>query len=558
MTRPRSMPAAPAAFLFLLLAFPLSAQEAPAASEVPEVRLPDLEEEVGSVAPRDVEAPLPAFPALPLPADEPPLPADRELAIPESAYRTEATLDTAARTALRETFTEASVGTGLWDAISANLSIYRPGSDPSFSMTFSHDMKDGFAFRDPGRGFSERRTALNGRVRGAFGERDSWTLSASFLDEAAGLQGRSDDFYGVSHRWFDVAGGYERTLGSALRGSLEAFATAGFSSAGRALELAQAAPAGLLNVDEISATPGAGLALRYRTFDLTLQGAYDFRGLFGLPDGAEPLDRLSHHGRADLSARWTPSSSLELGAAVGWAASTSFPLLVPFRLSADAGLGGAAALSVEGGLRTDTVRLAGLWRGNPYLDVGVLPPDDARWYAKSKLDFFLVPGLTVGGGAEWALSLDGGGRAVPVWVDDSRALFDYSIEEYATLLTRVGLRWALGGASLSASWEADWLDAPVVGEAQRLKGELEYRDRNEAFGGACSASADFSGLLFGSPSFQVPVLSANGFVRLSPEIRFIAELVDIFAAFLGEDGRTRWAPYLTSGFQASARILISL
>lgn len=553
MMRPRYRNAALVAAA-LLCALPAFADDpVTTSSGVPEVRLPDMEEEARSVAPRDVEAPLPPSGLLPLPSVEPPLPPERELAIPESAYRTEATLDTSARTALGETFTEASVGAGLWDAISANLSIYRPGADPSFSMTFAHDSKDGFAFHEAGQGFYERRTALSGRVRGAFDQSNAWGFSAGFSDEAVGLQGKSTDFYGVSHRYFDVRGDYKRLLGSALGGSLDAVAVVKAYSASRAFELAASSPSGILGVDELSATPSAALSLRYQKLALTLNGEYDFRGLFGLADGVAPLDRITHRGRADLSGQWEVSSSLDLKAAVGFASSSSFPVLVPFSLAADAGLGGLASLSFEGGLRSEVSRFASLWRDNPYLDIGTLPPDDARWFAGAKVDFFLVPGLTAVVGADWAKSLSGGGRVVPSYVAGSRALYAYSVAEYHTFQSKLGLRWLKGPVSFSARWESDWLDAPVVGEAQRLKAELEYRERNEAFGGAFSGSLGFSG-----SGLSAPVIDASGFVRLSPEIRFIAEFSDVAAAFLGTEGRTRWAPYLTSGFQASARILISL
>jgi hypothetical protein len=394
---------------------------------------------------------------------------------------------------------------------------------------------------------------LNGRVRGAFGEIDSWAFSASFLDEATGLQGRSVDFYGVSHRYLDVRGDYKRELGTAFGGALETHAAVKTASASRALEVAQNAPAGVLNVDELTAAPSAGLAWRRGQYAVSLDGEYAFRGLAGLDEGEQPHDRTSQRVRTDLSAQWDVSSSLGLKAAFGLASSSSFPVLVPFVLSADAGLGGLASVSFDGGLRADPSLFSGEWRANPYLDVGELPPDDARWFAETKVDFFLIPGLIARVGADWAMSLPGGGRVAPVWVDDARALYSYTIEDYHTFLSRLGLRWVKGGASVSASWEADWLDAPVAGRPQRLKTEMEYRDRNEAFGGAFSASLGFSG-----SSVDAPVLDASGFVRLSPEIRFIAEIRDAAAAFQGKDGRSLWAPYLSSGFQASARILISL
>lgn len=551
MMRRRCLSAAfAAALLFVPAAFSQDAVDA----GVPQVRLPDMDEEVRGVVPRDVEAPLPAAAPLPLPDAVPPLPAERELSIPESAYRTEATLDTSPRTALGETFTEASVGAGLWDAVSAALSIYRPGADPSFSMTFSHDAMDGFAYRDAGEGFYERRTALSGRVRGAFDALSSWGFSAGFVDEAHGLQGQSADFYGVAHRYFDVRGDLKRGLGSLFGGTLDAYASVDFGSASRALELAVDAPsAGAVGVDEVNVAPRAGLSLRYRSFAIRLDGEYGFRGLFGLADGVAPEDRVSHRGRADLSAQWDASSSLALKAAVGFASSTSFLALVPFSVAADAGIGGVASLSIDGGLKTEAKRYASAWKENPYLDIVSLPQDDARWYSRAKLDLFLVPGLTVRAASDWALSLPGAGRIVPSWDNGARALYLFDVQEYHTLGSSFGIRWVKGGASLSASWESDWLDAPVSGDEQRFKADIEYRERNEGFGGAASATFGLSG-----GTFSVPTLDASGFVRLSPEIRLIAEFRDIASAFLGEEGRVRWAPYLTSGFQASARILISL
>jgi hypothetical protein len=333
MMRPRILQGACVAFLFCSM--PLTAQDATTADAgAPEVRLPDMEVEVGSVAPKDVEAPLPPSTPLPLPSNAPPLPPDVEPTIPESAYRTEATLDTSPRAALGETFSEASVGAGLWDAVSASLSIYRPGSDPSFSMTFSHDMKDGFAFREKGEGFSERRTSLSGRVRGVSDELGSWAFSAGFLDEATGLQGRSADFYGVSHRYLDLRGDYKRTLGDLFGGSLESRASVAALSASRSLDVSSDSPSGVLNVDELSAAPSVGLSWSRGPYALGLDGQYDFRGLLGLDDGDDPNDRSSQRIRTDLtgqwgcprpSVSWPPSASPPRPASPPWSPSASRP-----------------------------------------------------------------------------------------------------------------------------------------------------------------------------------------------------------------------------------------
>jgi hypothetical protein len=548
-----------AAFAFAALSWcfaaSAAAQSSAAADPVPELRLPDLTEDARGIAPGALEAPLPDAPPLPPPEFEPPLPAVREDAIPASAYRTEATLDTSDRPGLGETFTEASIGAGLWSGISAALSIYRPLSDPSFGMTFSHDSLDGFAFHEPGTGFYERRTALSGRVRGEGAGIDAWSFTAAFEDRAAGLQGNSVDFSGVAHRYIDVSGSYRRRVGGLFGGDLGLEASGSAAAASRSLEIAAADPAGVLGFTELTLLPRVEASLEYSSLTVGFSASYAFRGFLGLEDDQEPSDRYSRRAAAELSIDWDADPALSLGASVAVANTGDFPVLVPFTVSVEAGLGSIAAFALDGGLRSDFVLLADRWKENPYLDLGPLPTDDARWFASSKVDFFLIPGLSARAAGTWERSLEGAGRLDPIapLENDPRALYGYRLDEYHALRSDFSLRWQTGGARASAGWAYDWLDEPADGVRGRFSADLEYRDRGENFGAVLAASVGT-----GAEGAELPVLDASGFIRLGDELRVAAEFSDIAAAFSGSDGRTRWAPYLSTGFRGSLRILISL
>jgi hypothetical protein len=539
-------------------AAPAADQTAPVPAAPPLV-LPDMDSEVRGVKPDDVQAPLPPTAALPMPADLPPLPEGLELAIPESAYRTEATLDTAARPELGETFTTASVGAGLWGGVSAALSIYRPGDDPSLAMTFAHDSEDGFAFREAGTGFHAGTTALSGRIRHVAADRAVWTASAAFADTATGLQGRSQDFSGVAHRYFDLEGGYRRPIGPL---ELNADLTGGLVD--RTLERIAAAPAGVLGVREASLAASASLAWRPAKFDLGFALGYGLAGAFGLGAGENPEPGFSQGLRADLRGAWDYSDALSLGAAFGYAYSSTIPLLFPFELSADAGLGQYFTLSAKAGLATERPTLAAAWKANPYLDAGAAPADDARWFASTRLDAFPLAGLTARLDLDWALSVPGAGRLEaagnPTAAELRRGLFAYASRAYHSLASGLSLRWRpgsagsrAGGAVIGLAWTADWLDAPVSGSPQNLAVDLEYREPDEAYGGTLSAKFGFA-----AAGFDLPYINLDAFVRLSREIRLVGEFRDIAAAFKQSEGRVRFESYLAGGFQASAKLQISL
>lgn len=521
-----------------------------ASSSESSINLPDMTEEVRPLENQTPPAPTPNLPPLPLPTPVPPLPKEKDLTIPEGALKTTTTLDTQSRADLGETFNEIRLGAGLWDGVSASLSLYRPGANPAFSLGFSHDSMDGFDFHTPGEGYTARTTSLSGRLRGGEKDSSSWSLQGAFSDESTGLQGKSADFYAASHQYLSLLGNYKVPLGP-----LSLSSTLDGHNAFLSLDRSRSAVA----VDSVSRElylgPTLGLGWATDTLSLELRGHYGFSGLWGDTGSLNSSDTSKQGGGIDLVGTYEVSPSLSLGSSVGALWSSAVPLLIPFSLWANAALGDGAAVQIKGGLESQTVTLESLWKTNPFTDLGPLMADEDRWFTRVALDLFPKPDTTVHLAADWATSFQDSGR-VTFWQRasaSSRYLYSYGIQAFTSLFSTVSLRQRIKLVNLSVTWNSQWLDPPVVGKRQKVSGEIEYREQMERYGAALSVA-----LPFDEGGIDIPVINLNGFARASQGIRVIGELEDLAMAAKGTMGRSLWGPYVGTGFTAALKVQFSL
>ncbi len=517
--------------------------------DVPVVSLPDINDEVTALENQEVAVPSPEIPPLAMPEKAPPLPEEGSLVIPEPAPSAEITLDTQARPALGETFSEAGIGLGLWRGISAYLSLYKPGINPAYSLSFAHNSLDGFAFHDSGDGYSTRKTSVQGRIRGTVKD-TSLSLSAAFSDEADGLQGNSEDFYGTDHRYFDVLAGIAAPLGPLnLMVNIQ-----GLSSA-LSLEKSRTVDSGDTKSHELSAIPYINLAWEHDKLTLGLETDIAFHGLVNDPEGVSNADRTAYHAGGNIYAGYEYSPAFSFGASLGFLNSDTNAVMVPFSVWISSGFGEIAAINVSGGLKAEQHSLALAWKFNPYLDVGPVLKDNSRWYADFSMDTFIIQDLTLRTNLGYSLSFGDSGRLNPIEAapGSTRGLYTYTFESYQSLISDISLRKWFGPVFLSAGWSAEWLDPPVLLKRHLIYSALEYRDQKERFGATLgfSFSLDETGM-------DIPWVDVTGFFRITQGIRVIAEFLDIGAAFADTDGRVLWEPYLSTGFQASIKLQFSL
>lgn len=513
------------------------------------VTLPDISEDVRAVENAPVTVPPPDLLPVPIPSVAPPLPQEQEITIPESTLTAATNLDARSRQSSNDTFSEATVGAFLWDGVAANLSLYKPSSDPSFSIIFSHETQDGFAFHEAGSGFSYRQTRLQGNFRGGIQDSLLWSLSAAFVDQSNGLQGQSQDFYGISHRYLEIVPSIRYPMGLfTVYSELET------TSGALSLERGQNSFTGDVRSQELGLHPSIGIEWAKDMMRFTLDGTYFFYGLINNPESVADSDRFSQQGQVSLGASFDISPAFQAGASVGIGSNTELTWFVPFALWFDVGLADVISASVKGGLESKAQPLRELWQTNPYSDIGPVSGIDAHWFTSSTIDIYPWKSVTLRLKSDWQSSYGGTGRieSLDAQNTDSRGLYGYEQVSFQMLNTRLEVRNSWQSTDLAIGLSSQWLDKDKK-RAQQLYGSLEYRDENDRFGTAGTLTMDFD-----YTGVDIPSIDLNAFMRLGGGIRLVAEVSDLLMAFQGSEGRVIWAPYISTGFQAGLRLQFTL
>ncbi|AEJ20240.1 hypothetical protein [Gracilinema caldarium] len=513
------------------------------------VTLPDVADDVRAVDNTQVHVPSPDLLTLPIPSVAPALPQEKPISIPESVLNASDSIDTLSYQTQQETFGEIGVGASLWDGITAHLFLFRPIGTPSFTMRFSHEAQDGMAFHEAGTGFSYQKTSVEGHFQGGKEESLSWSLLTAFTDQTNGLQGQSQDFFTISHRYL--------TCNPTFRfasGSFTAYSSLLVSSATLSLEGNQHPVSGDVRSQELGLIPTFRLEWIKDTWYLSLEGDYSFYGLINDPTMVANSDRMTQQGELALISRFTLSSSLLTGTTVGIGTNSSLAWYIPFTLWIDAVPSDYVSFVIKGGLESQHQSLREIWELNPYTDIGPALPIDTHWFANGTIKIVPWNGVSLNIKTNWLHSYGDTGRSILMNNAniDSRGLYSYEVRSLQQFNTHVEIRkyWQFTDALLG--WASQWLDVDKT-RAFELYGSVTYRDRENRFGvtGTAAIPFDYDGV-------DIPRLDVQSYIMIGKGIRLIGDLEDLFIAFKGKYGRSIWEPYLEQGFQARLRIQFSL
>lgn len=471
--------------------------------------------------------------SVPLP-DPPQLSVPMEMIIPGIEGTAAADVDEYARSG--SFFSKGTIGLGSMNQMFGEITLYKLGVEPHFSLHFLHNRLDGFGLRTPGTEFYRQVDRVDGDFSWV-GERMEGEAEAEFADLAEGLQDFGT-YSEVRRRFLGAEASYTYT-------GFEIFDLRAALEAGWFHEtLAGAAP---LNSDEFYLNPEAGARVTLGPVMLSLDVRYEFRRNYTAPD---PL----HHIRAD----WRMSADIggiaELAGTVGIDWDTAPGTLIGIPFSLDVNINATENLTVRGfgGYAVENLRYYDIGEDERYVQMsGSLPyPRSLRWYGGGGLSWSIVSDLSLRGEAEFSHHVRKfEPSASPI---TSSGLYSLSPETYSALDFEAGLRYTPGEIlSLDFSWDGSILGVSRYEPNHLFRFDLGLASADGRWGGNLGASFPLTTV------FDVPLLGASGYFSPATGVEFSLEFLDVLSPLIN-GGRTGLDRFEDPGFHLIFKTSISL
>ncbi|WP_020614333.1 hypothetical protein [Sediminispirochaeta bajacaliforniensis] len=528
-----------AVIIILLLIMPIGlfAQTALTGPDEPEMVVPEVILEVEDEAAEDVRAPLPEASELPLP----------EFSLPSPQSSGEDSLDLPVVADIPDTeigssdsgadfFSEALVGGGINNRLVGDISLYRLGEGPRFSLRFAHDGTDGYSGEASGTGYFDRTDQLQGTVQGDIpGAVGNWNygLDGSYLENELGLQGKMNDASSIILR-STAASGHLRYPG-------EGRFNIGFEGNYRNTRHLFAGYQGeseetVLNPSVVGSYQGETLLSR-----LTL--SYRYHGL-----GDEDDNRLKTSLLAEAKL-----ASMEIGVSGGLRWDFSGQMRYPVSVWLDGAWKDLLSYNTSGGFRVVEDQWYDLWSLFPFWNASSLPSLREQWFWDGSVEITPFGGFGIRG--SWELQI---GDLLPIPVGSVSAIssggpYEWRERSGNALSTGAMLFWELAsGITLGTGWTGWFYDQPEpLASESRFLGYVEYSYREGLFVGRTDISVDpLEDETMPRLGFSLAWRAAEGMVMS-------VEGEDLLEPFI-EGGRNWIGPFIEKGAQLTLQLKISL
>ena len=449
----------------------------------------------------------------------------------------------------KSVYAEGLIGGGYPAFFTGNISVARTIGASPFKFSFEHDSALGYANHSLTDGFSDRTTKLS--VEKSYKKNHvEWGASGVYKSSADGLQGKglaSDSAAGLLNRDLYSAGGnisytFDRGF------MLGAAANTDFYT-----RYTEIACPDIETVAYYSIMPSVCFRWQGHGFDTGFTADYDY----DTEVSENILFPKSHRAKFMLDLQWK-NDLVRLytnAAAVIGSNIMEAPVIVPFTLGIDSSFpvyfaNRRVSITAEGGIDSYKTNAYELEEKYKFTKLNWNPTEVSEWFGRFNLSIPLKTSFTGTAGVEYRQTAYGNSRWQPRYdssLTDKDLLYCFELKEMQILSTDFSLAYHQGILSLSGSWHSNWMDLPAEENIQTVKFDINIQDEDSKWG------TDINCILPINNEMEVPLVNAQGFVRMTSSVRAILSVNDIIKLYKGET-RTYAGEY--EGRGGSAAVLL--
>ena len=443
----------------------------------------------------------------------------------------------------KSVYAEGLIGGGYPAFFTGNISVARTVGASPFRFSFEHDSALGYANHFITDGYSDKTTKLSVEKKYKKNHLE-WGASGFYKTASNGLQGKlihNNSEIGLLNQDKYNAGG---NISYSFDNGFSMGASAGANLYNRYAEIF--CPQ-ITTICFFDVEPSVNFRWAGYGFDTGFTTTYDYESEF--TDNI--LFPKSHRAKFMLDLQWKNDFVRLYGnaAAVIGKNIMDESVIVPFTVGIDSSFpvyfaNRRVTLSAEGGIDSYKAKAYELEEKFKFTNLNWNPGEVSEWYGKFNLSIPIKTAFTGAAGIEYRQTAYENGRMQPDYANEALSIYDYLIGDYQGLNTDFSLAYHQGIFTLSGSWHSNWLDVAARENKQTVKVDVNFQDEDSKWG------ADVNLLMPINENVETPVVSAEGFVRVTPSVRAILSVNDIIKLYKGET-RTYAGKYEARGGSAA-------
>ncbi len=440
-------------------------------------------------------------------------------------------------------YAEGYIGGGFPVNFTGNISVARTVGANPFKISFEHDTAQGYARHSVTEGYSDRTTKLS--IEKQYKKNHlEWGAAGTYKSASDGLQGKL--IYGnsavglLNHDLYNAQGDIKYSFDNGF--SLGAAADAKLFNRYTDIYCSNVETANFLSI-----SPQLMCRWEGNGFDTGFTTEYDYET--ELNNDISFHD--SHRVKFMLDLQWKNDYVRLYGnaaAVVGY--NIMLPaVIVPFTVGVDSSFpvyfsNRRVTISAEGGIDSYKSKTYELEEAYKFTRFNSNTLETSEWYGRFNFNIPLKTTFTGSAGIEYRQTAYGNGRWQPDYTTPA-SIYGYSIKDFKMLATDFTLAYHQGIFSISGSWHSNWLDVPCNENNHLVKLDVNIQEEDSKWG------VDVNCQLPINENIETPIISAEGFVRVTPSVRAVLNISDIIKFYRGET-RSYAGKYETRGGSITA------